>query len=418
MDRISELSDELLVKILSVVPTKVAVSTSILSKRWEFLWMWVPKLEYNDVNDITDTNGSESSLQRYRDFINKNLPLHRAPIIESLCLRFRSASFRPEDINLWVGIAVSRCVRELSICYLPYNDEPGVALPSSLHTCKSLVTLKIEGMEIIVDVPGTGCLPCLKTLELRNVAYSSEDSLGLLLSCCPVLEDLFIERVEGDNVKALVVVVPSLQRLSLYTEDSCSSDGYVIDTPSLKYFELLDHRDSFSYSIKHMPNLEEAYISILKDLDEFLEAITSVKRLILKVLTNNDEEAMYPAGIVFDQLEHLELCIFNDYWSKLIVRLLNDSPKLRVLSLSVDGCFEAYEWLSNERSPVAKCLLKSLETFEFTGYEGRPEERGFVSFIFKHARRLKSTSILRSSLVQCSVMDVTFVLLSKNYVFN
>ncbi|KAF2619712.1 hypothetical protein F2Q68_00041538 [Brassica cretica] len=45
MGRISGLSDELLVKILRLVPTKVAVSTSILSKRWECLWMWLPKLK-------------------------------------------------------------------------------------------------------------------------------------------------------------------------------------------------------------------------------------------------------------------------------------------------------------------------------------------------------------------------------------
>ncbi|KAF2590229.1 hypothetical protein F2Q70_00041837 [Brassica cretica] len=48
MDRISGLSDELLVKILSFLPTEDAVSTSVLSKQWRFLWMRLPKLEYHD----------------------------------------------------------------------------------------------------------------------------------------------------------------------------------------------------------------------------------------------------------------------------------------------------------------------------------------------------------------------------------
>jgi len=38
--------------------------------------------------------------------------------------------------------------------------------------------------------------------------------------------------------------------------------------------------------------------------------------------------------------------------------------------------------------------LESLETFEFAGYIGTPEERDFLSYIFKHARCLKSSSIL------------------------
>ncbi|KAF3549938.1 hypothetical protein DY000_02002767 [Brassica cretica] len=67
MDRISGLSDELLVKILSFVPTEVAVSTSILSKRWKFVWMWVSKLEF-----VMNHFGPDIALQ---DFINKNLPL-------------------------------------------------------------------------------------------------------------------------------------------------------------------------------------------------------------------------------------------------------------------------------------------------------------------------------------------------------
>ncbi|CAG7907187.1 unnamed protein product [Brassica rapa] len=54
MDRISGLSDELLVRILTFIPTKVAVSTSILSKRWEFLWTWVPKLEFVDNKYVSD----------------------------------------------------------------------------------------------------------------------------------------------------------------------------------------------------------------------------------------------------------------------------------------------------------------------------------------------------------------------------
>ncbi|CAL9243862.1 unnamed protein product [Arabidopsis halleri] len=400
MAKISELSDDLLVKILSFLPTKEAVSTSVLSKRWEFLWMWLPKL------DFSLSNSSEYPC--LRDFIDKNLPLHRAPIIESLDLRLRFCSelLKPDqDVKSWAGIAVSRCVRELSICYFHFYKEPDLLLPSSLYTCKSLVTLKLEGFKILVDVPPTVCLPSLKTLRLGWVKYVNEDSLGLLLSHCPVLEDLSIERWYNDNVEALVVDVPSLQRLSLIIDSECSSDAYVIVTPSLKYFKVVDPRDCLSYLIEHMPELEEADINVKQNPEKLLVAISNlvamvVKRLSLQVGFKINKETVYCDGIVFNRLENLKICICGDDWSKLLVQLLKDSPNLRVLNLFVDddskpvyfGDYKPVRWKN-----VPKCLLKSLETFEFAGYMGRPEEKDFLSFIFKHALRLKSSSILHGS---------------------
>ncbi|CAF2097613.1 unnamed protein product [Brassica napus] len=102
MDNLSRLPDELLVRILSLVPTKVVVSTSILSKRWMFLWMSLPKLEFVD---------RDESLLVLKNFINKNLPLHRAPVIQSFLLSLyesREKNIKPEDIRQWVEIAVSR----------------------------------------------------------------------------------------------------------------------------------------------------------------------------------------------------------------------------------------------------------------------------------------------------------------------
>lgn len=44
-DRISELPDELIHQILSFVDTKLAVQTSLISRRWKLLWMTLPFLK-------------------------------------------------------------------------------------------------------------------------------------------------------------------------------------------------------------------------------------------------------------------------------------------------------------------------------------------------------------------------------------
>ncbi|ESQ46525.1 hypothetical protein EUTSA_v10000196mg [Eutrema salsugineum] len=376
MDRISGLSDELLAKILSFVPTKVAVSTSILSKRWEFLWMWASKFELEK-----NLFGSEIAI---KDFINKNLPLLKAPVIESFCIECYS-SFQPEDINRWVAITVSRFIRELDLdCKWFSFSEPAILLPSSLYTCESLVTLKLNGKKIIVDVPRTVSFPSLKNLLLGSVTYRDKDCLRLLLSYCPVLEDLVIHRESSfDNAQPIVVISPSLLRLTLPIEDdgiNCPGE-YVLVTPSLKYFKVEDHNGRFNYLIAHMPEVEEADINVDEYLERIFESITSVKRLSLCVMYNIQDGYLYRDGIFFSQLDHLKLCISFDYWSKLLFRLLQDSPKLRVLSLTVDieGRFKKYEPINwnNDQISVPSCLLESLETFEFDGYMGKQEERDF-----------------------------------------
>ena len=271
MDIISGLSDDLLIKILLLVPTKVAVSTSILSKRWEYLWMWLPKLQYG--------HRREPEREKLRCFLDRNLPLHRAPVIESFRLELDNSVFKPENIKMCVVNAVYHSVRELEIVYESDPAKPNI-LPTNLYTCKSLVILKLDG-DIILDVPRMVSLPSLKTMKLQKVRYFNEETLQRLLSSCPILEDLVLGLWEGYTTRKLTVVVPSLLSFSLYLSHCIQIDGYVIETPSLKYFKLIDYSESdHYYLIENMPHLVEAYLDVnLPDLTSIIGSITSVKRL-------------------------------------------------------------------------------------------------------------------------------------------
>lgn len=357
VDRISALSDDLLVRILSFLPTtREAAYTTVLSIRWERLWMWLPKLNYN-------SNDSES----LRRFLDLNMPLHRSPVIHSFHLRLEASLFGPQDIKLWLVIALSRYLRELSITYRGNSESPSI-LPSSLYTCKSLVILKLRG-EICLDVPRLACLPSLKTLELESDNYLEGESLRRLLSVCPVLENLYVF-CDGDNddVGLITVTVPSLKRLSFYMPGATDGviDGLLLDTPSLKYLKLQDFNEASrpTFSVEAMPNLEEAYVDLryyhnttrpgrvgsVVSIERVMSSITFVMRLTicLKVsfhiysllfiessvlILFHRVQFLYGVDLVFNKLEHLKLCVCTRNSSNLPARFLEDSPNLRVLDI-------------------------------------------------------------------------------------
>ncbi|CAH2079096.1 unnamed protein product, partial [Thlaspi arvense] len=294
MDKISRLPDELLLKVLLFLPTKVAVSTSILSKRWEFLWMWLSKLVY-----VYYSAPEQWTLRR---FIKLNLPLHKAQVIESLRLKFIGGY--PELIKQ----KKSDC--GLSLQFLAACR---VKLPSSLYTCRSLVALTLI-KDILVDVPRLACLPSLKRLILQRVAYKDKNSLGKLLSSCPILEDLVLE-----------------------------------------------------------PNV----------IDYINEAFN----------------ALYRDGIVFNQLQHLKICSCDSVWSKLLLRILKDSPNLRELEVYLndkhrDSCADPSVCWENQLDCVPPCLLSSLETFKWTGINGSQKEIDLIKYVLRNAIRLKAATIL------------------------
>lgn len=307
MDRISQLPDELLLKVQLFLPTKVAASTSILSKRWEFLWMWLPKLEYDQSTD------KRNSLSR---FINLHMPQHRAPVIESLRLNFchgYTGSVTPGDVTLWVAIAVTRFLRELSLDLNTLDES--TKLPSSLYTCKSLVLLELKRVNV-VDVPRTSRLPSLKTLHLQGVVYANQKSLHRLLSSCPVLEDLFVEQdgYESDHLEEVSVIVPSLQRLTLKLCRGYFFSAVVINTPSLKCFKMSDHTyehdngsdsDDYSFCSDDMPKLEEMEVnSSYLGIENFVRLITYVKRLSLCLPDQAENVTCYNNPYVDLILEH------------------------------------------------------------------------------------------------------------------
>ncbi|XP_040369631.1 probable FBD-associated F-box protein At5g38565 isoform X2 [Rosa chinensis] len=85
VDRISGLPDEILVSILSLLPLKEAQATSILSRRWQYVWAYCTTLNFDDEKNLvrlrlSDREALELEMCSYHDHGVKKVPLPRSEL--------------------------------------------------------------------------------------------------------------------------------------------------------------------------------------------------------------------------------------------------------------------------------------------------------------------------------------------------
>ena len=200
--------DSILCDILSSLPTKEVVATSVLSKRWIHLWRSVPSFHFDYVGDLFDC---DKDFNDYYDFLesvnsfllsrNRDQPIHR--------FRFSCFSnvYDPTDILTSVNAAMSGRVQHMDFSLMSMN-----VLPSVVFSCKTLVVLKLAFTRVL-DIPSVD-FPLLKILHLFSVSLSGDLDLSQLLSACPNLEDLEAKDVSCET-KGKFNRLPKLVRASI-----------------------------------------------------------------------------------------------------------------------------------------------------------------------------------------------------------
>ncbi|KAG7560228.1 FBD domain [Arabidopsis thaliana x Arabidopsis arenosa] len=154
--------------ILLLVPTKDAVATTFLSKRWRFVWTMLPRLDYKEANDNSDV---ESKSVWW--FLDESMRFHKAPFLERLLIQLGPQCPVDVDPVKWFAKAVASRVRWLSFNLL-WKSKP-IRMPKSIYVCKTLGRLTLAN-KILVDVPHQVSLPSLTELDLSCVVYKDEDS--------------------------------------------------------------------------------------------------------------------------------------------------------------------------------------------------------------------------------------------------
>ncbi|TKY66134.1 putative FBD-associated F-box protein [Spatholobus suberectus] len=360
-DRISQLPDVLLLQILSLLPTKQAVVTGILSKRWRPLWPAVSVLDLDDESSPESHRGGAGFAQ----FVYSVLLLHDAPTIERFRLRCANPNCSARDIATWLCHVPRRRVEhvELSLSLSRY-----VALPRRLFNCDTVSVMKLNGVFLNALASFSVRLPLLKVLHVGDrVLFGCHDYVVKLLAGCPGLEDLVLESTYNDACGGVV----------------CAEGNFELNLKHLS-------RAKIGFSWKER---------CLKSMLLIFQALCNVRCLSLSPSTVACLKHASASDIpVFDNLIQLEISFGNYSWD-LLANLLQRSHKLEVLMIYKEPQKHAkgQEPRWNHPLLVPECLLLHLKMFCLREYQGLETELDFVGYIMQNARVLETMTIYISS---------------------
>lgn len=211
-DIISKLPEHILLHILSFLPTKYLIRTSILAKRWQHLWTSVSDIEFNDSDDvfkIIERPELQNSLLYLVDsavcFRGDDYHIRKL----RLALHMRVSRSR---VMFWMLAAARHKVQELDLFLL---KQEFIGLPPSLVNSESLRKLKLESFSVLM-VPSSVCFSSLETLHLSCITFHDEQSTQRMFSGCVVLRKLVLYGCGWQNVKGIHISIPTLRKLSIY----------------------------------------------------------------------------------------------------------------------------------------------------------------------------------------------------------
>ncbi|XP_052185222.1 F-box/FBD/LRR-repeat protein At1g13570-like [Diospyros lotus] len=402
-DRISHLPANVMDKILTCMPVRDAVRTSILSRKWRYAWVTLPELVFDDRFCLGLGRPPAYNLLMV---VYQVLLLHRGPILKlKLCLPIIPGSPEIDQLLLFVS---NNGIEEL---VLNIGEDELYKLPSSIFSCEQMKHLELNFC-LFKPPPSFKGFRKLLSLDLRSVDISFEVFSSLISSCplleklklvdCPGINDLEISApklkclfFEGEFISSICFKnSPNLARVSLYCRESmtCETsewDSFFADLPVVEFLELGDGclESIFAGGVpRRLPSVL-SHMKILKlylDLDEVPSMLCLVRsspnlKKIEIWLPPTSHEIEYEeslegpldlqgwADISLDQLKEVELrdgrC--TRFELELVKLVLAKSPILEKMVIVLDDLIQGLESKFLEEvkglkplSPLAKVSCK------------------------------------------------------------
>ncbi|KAK3127308.1 hypothetical protein QOZ80_7AG0571210 [Eleusine coracana subsp. coracana] len=227
-DRISDLPDDLLLRILVLIPLVEVVRTSVLSRRWVHVWTRLPMLEFADdeaspvasfANLVAGVIRGYATDVDMPDVLISVRGCFQYTLDEAV--RIAASAFlvaqRATTTTTRFGFFISRHAVNLELDETEDEDDEWIPPPTLHMPCFPMVTefaLSFRGVEL--RMPRTGVFEKLTKLYIFGVQFTDggDGINNAIIRQCPCLQDLELHTVEG--IKMFFLLSESLLRLRLF----------------------------------------------------------------------------------------------------------------------------------------------------------------------------------------------------------
>ncbi|QCD81154.1 hypothetical protein DEO72_LG2g1478 [Vigna unguiculata] len=380
-DLINQLPDGIPVTILSKLPITDAARTSILSRKWRYLWTYFSgSLEFDGSPIMKDMkkhikNAAEkrhlqmameimynAESQTYTRWIDELLSSLNGSTLQGLKFWFHVGSGC--DTDKWVHFAIQKKVQKLE---LYFGDTIEYVLPLHLFKPESFNSLHV--------------------LRLKCITVT-EEMLEYLLRCCPSLETLSLVdsvvpktmKVSGSSLKLKSLELMrcwELLRLEIFAENLVSFKYYgsYLDTEFKSVPSLLEATFGGSFveftRESFLPHLEVLTLDITQNIPEVICSLGQLPQL--------------------KNIKHLELvsCVDDGITLGACALLLRASPTLWRFTLKM---LHTKSPLKTKGKITMKCQ-HGLKELELVGFCGASCEVELATYLLKNAVELQKITI-------------------------
>ncbi|KAF6152727.1 hypothetical protein GIB67_021387 [Kingdonia uniflora] len=178
-DRISNLPDVVLHRIISLLPTKEAVATSLLTKQWKHLWISISNLEFWD-------SSHGISLDQVKQMKDMNCKVSFMDFVERVLIRLDECDIQKfslkcfdcylSRIEVWINWVIRHQIPEVKLEYGVYGASLIVFLSTDFNY-EILEVLKLM-IKSIFKIPTSICFSRLKTLDLSRLELYGDMGCG------------------------------------------------------------------------------------------------------------------------------------------------------------------------------------------------------------------------------------------------
>lgn len=367
--------------ILSSLPVRDAVRTTILSKKWRYAWVGIPKLVFDDTLFKKSAVNQRPNINKLIFTIYQVLLLHHGPIheftlsiselescseIDQLILHLSRNSVEKFTLYIWKG--------EL------------YKVPSSLFSCMKLMHLNLRSCVFKPPMTFRG-LSKLTCLEFDEVIVAPE-VFGNFISSCPLLERLSL--ISSAEFDYLEINAPKLRYLC-----------FRVKLKSLRLKNVLLLVD-VSIALKQIAEVEYVEERETSDVILFFDCLRHIENLLmgyhfLKILAAGGVPQKLPASLVhlkFLELEEIFLGALDEI--SFTFCLIRSSPNLEKITVKMFGgtaevLGTVLDFLLEQ--DYSDVNLNQLRVVKIEGLSGMHPELEFVKLLLTKSPKLEKMLI-------------------------